>query len=106
MTGSFGFGALPGDLLSRWPRDEAGDPVPPRYLTHCLSTDLSDTLLVNMLEAYGIPAMVRSPGDGAFGRVILGLSGTGSSIYVPETLYQDAKELMEGNDDGKLQSGV
>lgn len=101
----FGFGALPGELLKRWPKGEDGQIVPPKYLTHCLSTDMEDIILLNMLEAYGIPALRLHPGDGAFGKVMLGLSGTGSSIYVPETLYEDAKLLTEGKEDG-LQSGV
>ena len=102
MANDYGFGKLPGHLYESWPRTESGEPVPPKFLTHCLSTDLSDRLLANMLEAYGIPALIQYPGDGAFGKVVLGLSGTGTSIYVPETLYNDAKELMEGNDNGEL----
>ena len=100
---SFGFGKLPGELYARWPKDAAGEPVPPKYLTHCSSTDLEDTMLVNLLEAYDIPVLRVCPGDGAFGRVVLGISGTGNSIFVPETRYEDAKELMEGNNDDELQ---
>ena len=106
MADTFGFGRLPGELYARWPRDEGGEPVPPKLLRHLQSTDLADTMLVNMLEAYGIPALVTHPGDGAFGRVILGISGTGSCIYVPETAWNDAIELMEGKNDDELQSGV
>ena len=94
MLDDYGFGKLPGDLYRRWPKGEDGEIVPPKFLTHCLSTDLEDTMLVNMLEAYGIPALRIHPGDGAFGKVVLGMSGTGSSIYVPETLWEDARALM------------
>ena len=96
----------PGELTDRWPRDENGEPVAPVYLTHCLSTDMEDTLFLSMLESYGIPAVVLQPGDGAFGKVLLGMSGTGSSIYVPETMYADAKALMEAENDDSLQSGI
>ena len=106
MKSEFGFSELPGTLSARWPKDEKGEPVAPKFLTHRLSVDFSDRLLVNMLEAYGIPALVTHPGDGAFGRVILGISGTGSCIYVPETAWNDAIELMEGKNDDELQSGV
>ena len=105
MANVFDLGNLPGALLRRWPKEADGTPVPPKFLTHRPSTDLSDTMLVNMLEAYGIPALLEHPGDGALGRVVLGISGTGSRIYVPETMYQDAIELMEENED-ELQSGV
>ena len=105
MIGSFGR-SMPGELYRQWPRDGKGDPVPPKFLAHCTSRDIEDVLLVNYLQSYGIPAAVVHPGDGSFGKVVLGLSGTGSSIYVPETMYEEAKELMEAKPDDDLQSGI
>ncbi len=99
-------GDLPGALMEKWPRDERGEPVRPAFLAFRSSTNLADTLLVNMLGAYGIPAMILHPGDGDFGKVILGISGTGSRIYVPETMLDDAKALMEAETDDELQSGI
>ncbi len=84
------------DLLSRWPKDENGDPEEPVFLRSEKNLDMSDELLVNMLEAYQIPCLRLYPGDGAFGRVVLGTSGWGVDIYVPRSLYEDAKELTEG----------
>lgn len=104
MAGTFGRGSLPGELYERWPRDEQGEIVPPRFLAHCASVDMEDTLLVNMLGSYGIPAVILHPGDGDFGKVVLGMSGTGSSIFVPETMYDEAKALMEAEPDDDLQS--
>jgi len=104
MGETFGRGSLPGALYEKWPKDETDALVPPKYLTHCLSLDMADTLLVNMLEAYGIPAVILHPGDGDFGKVILGMSGTGSSIFVPETMYEEAKGLMEAQIDDELQN--
>ena len=83
-------------LLERWPKDEHGDPEAPVFLRSEKNLDMSDELLVNMLEAYQIPCLRIYPGDGAFGRVVLGASGWGVDIYVPESLYEDAKELTEG----------
>ena len=103
MIGSFGR-SIPGELYKQWPRDMNGEPVPPKFLTHCSSRDVEDVMLVNFLQSYGIPAAVIHPGDGSFGKVVLGLSGTGSSIYVPETMYEHAKELMEAKPDDELQS--
>ena len=51
-------------------------------------------MLVNMLSAYGIPAVKQYPQDGSFGRVILGMSGNGTDIYVPQTLLEDALALI------------
>ena len=84
------------ELLSRWPKDENGQPEPPVFLRSEKNLDMSDELLVNMLEAYHIPCLRIYPGDGAFGRVVLGTSGWGVDIYVPERFYEDAKELTEG----------
>ncbi len=103
MIGSFGR-SIPGELYKQWPRDEKGEPVPPKFLTHCTSRDAEDVMLVNYLQSYGIPAAVIHPGDGSFGKVVLGISGTGSSIYVPETMFDQAKDLMEAKPDDDLQS--
>ena len=103
MIGSFGR-SKPGELYKQWPRTENGEPVPPKFLAHCTSRDVEDVMLVNYLQSYGIPAAVIHPGDGSFGKVVLGISGTGSSIYVPETMYDQAKELMEAKPDDELQS--
>ena len=103
MIGSFGRN-IPGELYKQWPHDMYGEPVPPKFLTHCTSRDAEDVMLVNFLQSYGIPAAVIHPGDGSFGKVVLGISGTGSSIYVPETMFDQAKELMEAKPDDDLQS--
>ncbi len=103
MIGSFGR-SIPGELYKQWPRDAKGEIVPPKFLVHCTSRDAEDVMTVNFLQSYGIPAAVIHPGDGSFGKVVLGISGTGSSIYVPETMYDQAIELMEAKPDDDLQS--
>ena len=94
----------PGKTGENWPRDDKGEAVPPKFLTHCTSVDAEDMILISFLRSYGIPAVVLHPGDGSFGKVVLGMSGTGSSIYVPETMYEQAKELMEAEPDDDIQS--
>ena len=64
--------------------------------------DFQDVMLVNMLMSFEIPAFLMHPGDGDFGKVVLGMSGTGSNIYVPETMLEDAKNLMEAEPDDEL----
>ena len=88
--------SLPGDLLKRWPRDADGEPVPPAMLTKCTGVDMDDVLLVNMLEAYGIPCLKNYPGDGQFGKIMLGMSGYGVEILVPETLLADVQGFVAG----------
>ena len=49
-----------------------------------------------MLEAYGIPCVRDYPGNGSFGRVIMGTSGTGVDIFVPKSMLNTAQKLIEG----------
>lgn len=96
-----------GQAYENWPRDAAGETVPPAFLIHCSPLDMQADMLQNMLEAFGVPSVRRLPGDGQFGEVMLGMSGSGVDIYVPETMLEEAKALMEGEaeDDG-LEEGV
>ena len=41
-------------------------------------------------------------GDGGFGRVVLGMSGQGTDIYVPESLLEDAIELCKEENNEEL----
>lgn len=84
---------LTGELYEHWPKDADGKPEEPVFLTHCMSLDMSDEMLVNLLGAYGIPALKQYPNDGDFGRLILGISGPGTDIYVPKSMYEDAVNL-------------
>ena len=91
------WGRAGSELVSdRWPRDAEGRAEESAFLCTCSNTDLSDELTVNMLEAYGIPCVRDYPGNGAFGRVIMGASGTGVDIYVPKSMLEEAKTLIEG----------
>lgn len=89
-------------LSERWPKDEQGNPEEPVFLCRCVSNDMSDQLRVNMLEAYGIPCLCMYPGDGGFGKVVLGMSGPGVDIYVPKSLHEDAAELCKEENNEQL----
>lgn len=80
-------------LYERWPKDDLGEPEAPALLCNCKSLDMGDELKINMLEAYGIPCLRIYPGDGGFGKLILGMSGCGVDIYVPASLLEDAQAL-------------
>jgi len=94
--------ALQGELLKRWPKNEAGELETPVFLCNCKNLDLSDVILINMLEAYGIPCLRLDPGDGGFGRVVLGMSGQGTDIYVPGSLLEDALALCKEENNEEL----
>lgn len=83
------------DLPERWPKDGSGEPEEPVFLCNCRNFGMADALRVNMLEGYGIPCLKIYPGNGSFGRVILGFSGQGTDIFVPKSLYKDAVELCK-----------
>ena len=85
-----------GKDFDAWPKGPSGEPEEPAFLTHCSPLDMAADMLRNMLEAYGIPSTVSYPGDGSFGKVMLGMSGSGVDIYVPKSLLADARELLKG----------
>ena len=96
-----------GKLYEQWPTNAEGDKEKPVFLTGCSPLDLEAESLQAMLRAYGIPSIRTAPGDGQFGELILGMSGTGVDIYVPESMLEDAKVLMEGEvDDDSLEEGI
>ena len=84
-----------GELLKSWPRKENGETEEPAYLCTRTCSDMADQLTVSMLKAYGIPCLCMERAEGGLGRVVLGISGYGVEIYVPETLLNDAKTLIE-----------
>ena len=85
-----------GELYERWPKDENGEPEKPAWLCNCINLNMGDELTINMLEAYGIPCLKIYPGDGDFGRLVLGMSGQGTDVFVPQSLLEDAKALLNG----------
>ena len=91
-----------GELLERWPKDDKGEPEAPAFLCNCNNSDMGDELRINMLEAYGIPCLRMYPVDGSFGKVVLGMSGFGTDIYVPHSMLNDAKALCEEENNEEL----
>ena len=66
-------------ITERWPKNDQGEMVAPVFFQHVQGTELDVEMAVNLLEAYGIPALRKAPGDGSFGEVFLGSSGYGVS---------------------------
>ncbi len=88
------WGQTPRDLLERWPKGADGTPEKAVFLTDAFEADAQADLLVEMLRAYGIPVAKRYAKDGTLGKVVLGFSGYGVSLYVPESLLDDARALI------------
>lgn len=81
-------------LTDKWPKTEGGEPVSPAFLTHVGGNPMDMQIVLSLLEAYGIPAVDRYPNNGDFGRLILGHAGGGVDVYVPETMLEEAKDIL------------
>ena len=93
-----------GKTFDAWPKAADGATEEPAFLVHCSPLDMEAAMIQSMLEAYGIPSIQQYPGDGAFGKVMLGVSGNGTDIYVPQSLLADAQALLKGEpEDDELQ---
>ena len=87
---------LPGKMAKNWPRTEDGGYVGAAYLTSCSQLDMSDAIITGMLDSFEIPYVKRYPHYGGFGNMMLGVSAEGVDIFVPETMLEDAKNILEG----------
>lgn len=94
----FWFQSVPGQTYKDWPKTD-GEPEEPAFLKHCTSVDMEDDMLINMLSAYGIPALKLYPSNGSFGKVVLGMSGDGANIFVPSSMLEDSVALIGGSVD-------
>lgn len=88
-----------GRLLKDWPLDAGGEYIEPAFLTTRSGLDFDAEAVVGMLGAFGIPCLQRYPNNGEFGKLIMGVPGTGVDLYVPATMLEDAKALLEGEPD-------
>lgn len=90
---------LPGDLYERWPKDEAGQPgaagVSLPLQGHRHGRD--DARHASGGVRHPVPR--QYPNDGQFGKLILGISGSGVDIFVPASVWEDACELIRESDD-------
>lgn len=83
------------DLLDRWPKDAAGELEAPALLKDLQDTGGIADMTVAQLEAYGIPVLKKYDGESSLGRVVLGFSGYGVSLYVPASRLEEARGLLE-----------
>lgn len=83
--------------FENWPYDENGICVQPAFLEHVSGQQMEAEVEINLLRAYGIPVISRYPNDGAFGKIVIGLPGGGVDLFVPETLLDDARNILSGD---------
>lgn len=78
-----------------WPLDESGQQEKAVLLTHTLDSGSDTSMVLSLLEAYGIPCFPYYAKEGAVGKVISGFSGFGVDLYVPESRLEEAKGILE-----------
>lgn len=85
------------DKGPEWPKKDDGEPVAPAYLQHISGGPLDLDMITGLLAAYGIPHVSECPNNGDFGKVILGHPPSGMEIYVPETMLEDAQNILNAD---------
>ena len=80
-----------------WPNGENGEAVPPAFLKRIHGGPLDMELTLNLLEAYGIPHVCEYPNNGLFGKLILGYPPGGMEVFVPETMLEDAQNVLNAD---------
>ena len=92
----------PDDLPERWPKTADGTPEAPVFLTHRFDTwDIN--MLEQMLRSYDIPVLKSRGNLGSLGTIVLGFSGEGVDLFVPESLLEDARNLLKPVDESALE---
>lgn len=84
-------------ITGEWPEDEDGTPVPAAFLMHLPELNLEAEMTRTMLASFGIASVCMYPNDGEFGNVIMGTHPSGADIYVPETLLEDAQNILNSD---------
>jgi hypothetical protein len=93
-------------IMDIWPKKENGDMITPAFLMHAGGNPMDTEITISLLDAYGIPAVCTYPNDGEFGKLIIGYAGGGVDIFVPETMLEDAQNILNADivdeDDGDV----
>ena len=54
-----------------------------------------------VLDSCNIPYVKRFPHYGGFGNLMMGMSAEGVDIFVPETMLEEAKNILEGESENE-----
>ena len=77
-----------------WPLEENGEKVKAVLLKETFDSPAESDMVISMLAAYGIPCFKYYDKDGGAGKVINGFSGYGASLYVPQTMLEEAQNIL------------
>ena len=77
-----------------WPLEESGEMVKAVLLKETFDSPAESDMVISMLAAYSIPCFKYYDKDGGAGKVINGFSGYGVSLYVPQTMLEEAQNIL------------
>ena len=78
-----------------WPLAEDGQKVKAVRLRDALDSMADADMVISLLAAYGIPCFKYYDLEGGAGKVINGFSGYGAGLYVPQTMLEEAQDLLQ-----------
>ena len=78
-----------------WPKDAQGRDEKAVLLTQTFDSPADTDMIISLLAAYGVPCFKYYDLDGGAGKVINGFSGYGASLYVPQTMLEEAKNILD-----------
>ena len=86
-------------VLDGWPMDENGEPEEEVLL--CNENDIASEsgVCTTFLESCGIPYLARRPSAGEIGFLYGGFSPAGINIYVPASMLEQARDLINGDEE-------
>ena len=79
----------------QWPTEESGEKVKAVRLMNTFDSADDADMKISLLAAYGVPCFKYYDLDGGAGKVINGFSGYGAGLYVPATMLDEAKAILE-----------
>ena len=82
-----------------WPKTADGQPERAVFLATVSDVGVDAELVISMLRAFGVPVVRQFEHGGQLGKVILGFSGYGEDLYVPESMLDLARELLAPQQD-------
>lgn len=80
---------------SLWPYDDEGQLVKPALLMTVTGTQMDYEMMISLLQSFGVPTIRDYPNAINNAKILLGFSGAGMDVYVPENMLELAKELLD-----------
>ena len=77
-----------------WPTTDEGELERRAFLCNVSDISVEGDMTIRMLQAFGIPVTIKYERGNQPARAMWGFSAAGKNIYVPESMLNEAKELL------------